>query len=358
MRAGVQPTKTESSMKAAALTDIGKCEIREIPDPKIAQDTDVLIRIKRVGICGSDMHSFTTGRIGPDRVKYPFVLGHETAGIVKEVGPGVTRVQAGQRIAIDPSLSCGACDQCLTGREHTCRSNLFLGVPGQLDGAMKELLVMPEESCFPIQKSMTFDEAVLTEPLAIAVYAVEKSGIPSKGTAAILGCGPIGMSVFHVLRTRDTSRIYVTEKIPERIEHGKLLNPDWIGNPAQTDIVREIIKREPLGMDVVYECSGDPETIRQAVSLLKPGGVLTIVGIAEVDTVPFPVHELRRKEIPVISIRRQVHCTQKAIDLITSGRTKVADMATHHFSLRDAARAFDLVANYRDGVMKAMITLD
>jgi len=350
--------KSEDSMKTSVLTDIRKCAIREVPDPKIVHDTDVLIRMKRVGICGSDLHYFTTGRIGFQIVKYPFITGHEAAGIVEEVGPGVTRVQAGQRIAIDPSLCCHTCDQCLTGREHTCRNNLFLGLPGQLEGAMSEFIVMPEESCFPIQDAMTFDEAVLTEPLAIAVYAVEKSKIPSNGTAAILGCGPIGMSVFHVLRAQMAGRVYVTEKIPERIEHGKSLDPDWIGNPRDSEIVGEINKREPLGVDVVYECSGDPETIHQAIAILKPGGSLILIGIAEADTVPFPTHELRRKEIPVISIRRQVHCTQKAIDLITSGKTDVSHLATHHFSLEETAKAFDLAANYHDGVMKAMIMLN
>jgi L-iditol 2-dehydrogenase len=152
--------------------------------------------------------------------------------------------------------------------------------------------------------------------------------------------------------------VYVTEKIPERIEHGKCLNPDWIGSPEQNNIVEEINKREPLGVDVVYECSGDPETIKQAIGILKPGGALILVGIAEADTVPFPTHELRRKEIPVISIRRQVHCTQKAIDLITSGKTNVGELATHHFPLEETAQAFDLAANYRDGVMKAMIMLN
>lgn len=345
-------------MKAAVLAEIGQFEMREMPDPKIIHDTDVLIRIKMVGICGSDMHYFNKGRIGSQIVKYPFVLGHEAAGIVEKTGEKVTRVKPGQRIAIDPSVFCGTCDQCLAGREHTCRNNLFLGSPGQLDGAMREFVVMPEESCFPIAESTAFEEAVLSEPLGIAVYSVQKSGIPNHATAAILGCGPIGMSVFHVLRSIDANRVYVTEKISERIEFAKALNPDWIGNPVQTDIIVEIMKREPLGVDVVYECSGDPETIDQAIQILKPGGVLTLVGIAEVDTIPFQVHEIRRKEIPVISIRRQVHCTQKAIDLIASGKTKMSPMATHHFSLDDTAKAFDLVSNYRDGVMKAMVAID
>ncbi|MEJ2628287.1 MAG: zinc-binding dehydrogenase, partial [bacterium] len=107
-----------------------------------------------------------------------------------------------------------------------------------------------------------------------------------------------------------------------------------------------------------YECSGDPEAIDQAIQLLKPGGTLTIVGIPEVDTVPFPIHELRRREITIVNIRRQVRCTPKALDLLTSNQINIEALATHHFSLEQIQPAFDLVAHYRDGVMKAMIEFD
>ncbi|MCL5020562.1 MAG: alcohol dehydrogenase catalytic domain-containing protein [Bacteroidetes bacterium] len=129
-------------MKAALLTEPGKFEIRQLPDPKIENDTDVLIRVKTVGVCGSDMHYYTTGRIGSQVVKYPFIVGHEAAGVVEKTGNGVTRVKPGQRIAIDPAVSCGKCDQCKSGRENTCRKLRFLGAPQQPDGAQCEYVVL------------------------------------------------------------------------------------------------------------------------------------------------------------------------------------------------------------------------
>lgn len=345
-------------MKAALLTGIRQFEIREVPTPKILRDTDVLVKIKTVGVCGSDIHYYTTGRIGSQIVQFPFVIGHEAAGVIESVGKNVTRVKPDQKIAIDPAVSCGHCDQCKAGRENTCRKLLFLGCPTQLDGSIAEYIVTDERSCFPISDSMTFDQAALSEPLAIGVYSVERSMLPAKADIAILGAGPIGMSVFHVLPTKNVGNVYVTDKIDQRLEFCKTLNPKFTANPGKVDVVKKISELEPLMLDVVYECSGDPAAISQGIQLLKPGGALVIVGIPEVDEISFPIHELRRKEITIVNIRRQVNCTQKAIDLLATGKINMDMMATHHFTLEKVQDAFELVANYRDGVMKAMITLD
>ncbi|HSQ76956.1 MAG TPA: alcohol dehydrogenase catalytic domain-containing protein, partial [Bacteroidota bacterium] len=297
-------------MKAAFLTGTGQFEIRELPAPKIVTDTDVLVRIRTVGVCGSDIHYFTTGRIGTQTVQFPFIVGHESAGVVERTGRGVTRVKPGQRIAIDPAVSCGECDQCRSGREHTCRSLRFMGAPRQLDGCMREFVVMPEQSCYPISDITTFEQATLAEPLAIAVYAVDRSPLAPKSNVAILGVGPIGMSVFHTLRTTAVGDVYVTDKQEPRLAMARQLYPAWSGDPDRLDIVQEIERREPLLLDIVYECSGDPAAIDQGVMLLKPGGTLVLIGIPETDDIAFDIHELRRKEITILNIRRQAHCTQ------------------------------------------------
>ena len=345
-------------MKAAFLTGLKQFEIQQVPDPKIIHDTDVLIRIKTVGVCGSDIHYFTSGRIGTQIVQFPFIVGHEAAGVVEKTGKKVNHVKPGQRIAIDPALSCGRCDQCKAGREHTCRKLVFLGNPKQMAGCLSEYIVLHEKCCYPIKNRMTFEQATLSEPLAIGVYAVKRSMLPAQANVAILGAGPIGMSVFHVLRTNKVGNIFVTDKIEERLMYSKKLKPKWTGNPNRADIVKEISNIEPLLLDVVYECSGDPQAIAQALQLLKPGGNLVLVGIPDVNETTFPIHELRRKEITIINIRRQVHCTQKAIDLLDRGRINMDSMVTHRFSLEETQKAFDLVANYRDGVMKAIISVD
>ncbi|HPC36243.1 MAG TPA: alcohol dehydrogenase catalytic domain-containing protein [Candidatus Marinimicrobia bacterium] len=345
-------------MKAVFLTGIKRFSLQQVADPTIVKDTDVLIRVKMVGVCGSDIHYYKNGRIGSQVIQFPFIVGHEAAGIVEGIGNKVTRVEIGQRIAIDPTVYCGSCDQCRSGRENTCRNLKFLGTPKQLSGALCEYIVLPENCCYPISERMTFEEAVLSEPLAIAIYSVERSHLQDNANVAILGVGPIGMSVFYVLRTKNVGNIYITDKIQERLGFAQQLNPRWSGNPDLTDIVSRINKQEPQQLDVVYECSGDMTAISQAVQLLKPGGTLVLVGIPEIDEISFPVHELRRKEITVINVRRQAHCTQKAIDLLENHLLNIKAMATHHFSLEETGEAFELVANYQDGVMKALISID
>ena len=345
-------------MKSALLTGIGKIEIKNIPVPKLIGNEDVLINIKMIGVCGSDIHYFTTGRIGNQVIEFPFTIGHEAAGIVEQVGKNVTKVKPGQRIAIDPAVYCGVCDQCRAGRENTCRELLFLGCPTQLDGALSQYIVLNEKNCFPIKDNTTFEQATLSEPLAIAVYAVQQSQLRNNDNIAILGAGPIGLSVLHVLKTKNVGDIYITDKIQERLDYAKKLNPKWYGNPNEIDVLKEITDQAPLLMDVVFECSGDPEAYKQAIQLLKPGGIFVIVGIPEVDDIAFPIHELRRREITIVNIRRQANCTQKAVDLLESNQINMDSMVTHHFPLEEISKAFDLVAKYKDGVIKAMISID
>jgi len=344
-------------MKAAFLTGIREIEVGEAPHPKLVDPRDVLLQIGTVGVCGSDVHYYTTGRIGPAVVKYPFILGHECAGTVLEVGPEVQRLKAGQRVAIDPLISCGQCDQCRSARAHTCRNQRFLGLPGQLPGCLVEYLVMPEECCYPIPDSMTVDQAVVVEPLAIGLYAQRMSRLQAGAKIAILGSGPIGLSVLLSSRAACACTSYVTDLLNARLQVARRCGADWTGNPRETDIVAAIRQREPLGMDFVFECAGEQETLDQGIELLKPGGTLLIVGIPEFDRASFGIHTLRHKELTIKNVRRQNQCVASAIELVVQGRAAVDHLVTHHFSLQEAGAAFDLVADYRDGVVKALIHL-
>jgi L-iditol 2-dehydrogenase len=343
-------------MRAALLTATKRIEIHRLPMPEIVHATDVLIRIEAVGICGSDVHYYRDGKIGDQVVSFPFTIGHEGAGTVERVGENVTRVRPGDRIAIDPAVFCGGCDQCLAGRENTCRNLLFLGCPGQLEGCLREYIVLPDKCCFPITPAMSFEQGALSEPLAIALYAVERTMDAPGAKAAILGAGPIGMSVYAVLKSKNAGAIYMTDAIEERVTFAKSQGAAWCGNVHTVDPVPEISRLEPLLLDAVYECCGKPEALQQAIALLKPGGVLAIVGIPEIDCCILPLHALRRKEITIKNIRRQNGCTRKAIDLLGNKTISLDALVTHRFPLERIQEAFDLVANYRDGVMKAMVS--
>ncbi len=345
-------------MKAMVLTGIREMEMLEIPNPEIKNDTDVLIKMKVVGICGSDVHYYSSGKIGNQIVSYPFPVGHEGSGEVISVGRSVTRVKPGDRIAIEPAMPCGDCDQCKGNRPHTCRNLRFLGCPGQADGCLSEYIVMPENSCFRIGINTTYTEAAISEPLAIGVYAVNQS-IPMEGASiGILGFGPIGMSVLLPVVLKGAKRIFVTDLIDERLSIAKACGATWTGNADREDIVKEIKSKEPLQLDVVFECCGKQEAMNQAIELLKPGGKLMIIGIPEFDLWQFSVDKLRHKEICIQSVRRQNHSLEEALELMEKGLVQVDAMPTHRFPFYQTKMAFDLVKGYRDGVMKAMIDFE
>jgi L-iditol 2-dehydrogenase len=343
-------------MKVARMTGIRGMRIDEAPEPRVVADDDVLIEMKRVGVCGSDIHYYTEGAIGSQVVAFPWTAGHEGAGVVREVGRAVTRVKPGDRIAIDPTISCGVCDQCVGGRRHTCRNQKFLGCPGQVAGCLAELIVLPESCCFPIPDGLKLDQAALVEPLSIAVYGVSLAGSLQGLDVAILGAGPIGQCVLAAAKAEGAERIYVTDKIDTRLAVAKHAGATWTGNPDREDVVAAIGQRCPLQLDVVFECSGDTAAIDQAVELLKPGGKLLLIGIpGGHNRVSFDINLLRRKEICIQNVRRQNECVDKAIGLIADGKVDMDYLLTHHFPLDGTRDAYELVADYRDGVLKAMI---
>lgn len=345
-------------MKTVHLTGIRQLEVSDVSRPQIKSPTDVLLKIDAVGLCGSDIHYYQTGKIGDQVVHYPFTLGHECAAVVEDVGPGCTAVKQGDPVVIDPAVSCGVCDMCLADRRHTCRNLRFLGCPDQLDGCLSEYYILPEDNCYPVSPDMTPAQRVLVEPLSIGLYAVNFIPIKSATSIGILGSGPIGLSVALSARAKGISRIYMTDKINSRLEAAKTAGGIWAANPEKTDIAKNIKEREPLLLDAVFECCGDQEALDLAVELLKPGGTLCLIGIPETDRIEFDVHQMRRKEIVLQNIRRQNRCISEAISLIQEQRVNVDFMATHAFSLSKTLEAFELVSRYADGVIKAMIYMD
>jgi len=345
-------------MKAVQLKALKQFDVTEQSKPSLENPDDVLLKVNQVGICGSDIHYYLEGGIGEQIIEFPYTVGHEFSGVVEEVGENVTDVQKGDLVAVEPAVSCGECDQCLAGRPHTCRELKFIGAPGQLSGAMKEYIVLPGENCFPVLDGMSSEAACLVEPLTIGCYAVELARDVRDKTLGILGVGPIGLSVLEAAKDQECGRMYVTDKLDYRLSIGSEAGAYWTGNPNTSDIVKGIRDKEPLGLDSVFECCGDQEALDQALDLLKPGGELLIVGIPSEDRISFDISKIRRKEITIKNVRRQNHCVNKAIDLIHRKPEIENRMHTHSFPPENTNTAFDVVANYRDNVVKAMIRFE
>jgi L-iditol 2-dehydrogenase len=344
-------------MNSMALTGLGTMDMIREPDPVIKKETDVMVRVSHVGVCGSDMHLYEEGHIGDNWVEYPCVVGHEGTGIIEEVGSGVKHVRAGDRIAIEPAQPCGGCDQCRAGRPHTCRNLKFLGSPGQAAGILSERIIIPGHCCFPLPDHLPNDRACLAEPLSISIWAVDLSGISADASIAILGSGPIGMCALLYARHLGVRNIYVTDPLDDRLVKARKAGATWTGNPDKEDIAGLIHASEPLGLDCIFDCCGKQEAMDQAVELLKPGGKIMIVGIPEFDNWSFATDKTRRKEACIQNVRRQNGRLQLAIDLIAAGNVDTDQLVTHRFAFPRTGEAFALVNDYGDGVMKALIEL-
>ena len=345
-------------MKKVVLTGIQKMELISCKEPEVLQQNEVKIAIKSIGVCGSDIHYYSEGKIGSQVVKYPFPVGHECSGIITEIGDDVKNVKVGDMVVVDPAVHCGKCDQCQAGRPHTCRNNKFLGCPGQLDGCLAEYIVMPDFTCFPVTGKLNEQQAALIEPLSIGVYAVKLAQITgSQSSSVIFGAGPIGLSILLKLLADNTTNIGVVEPLEYRLKKSGEIGARYLINPKTENVEIRVQKEEEWLVDVAFEASGEQDAVDNAIKILKPGGKLVLVGIPPSAQYTFDMDLMRRKELTVINVRRQNHCVEEAIDLVVGGKIDVQKMVTHHFTLEETAVAFDTVEGYKDGAIKAMINL-
>ncbi len=341
-------------MKAVLFTGLNKIQVYEWDEPKITNDNDVLVEISACGICGSDIHYLINGKIGSQIVKYPHISGHEASGIVLETGKSVKKVKKGDKIAIEPAVSCLKCDQCIAGRFNTCRNIKFLGCPDELTGAFSEKIVIPERNCFKIPETLPVETAAFAEPLSISIYSVQRSGRMKNKSIAILGTGPIGLGVLLAAKIEHPRKIYVTDKIKNRLDTAMKLGADWCGNANDPELTKVILSEEPHQVDTVFECSGNFATIAHAFEILKPGGLLVIVGIPEDNDMILKADQFRRKELTVTYIRRQNECLESAVKFLDSIQEKAKLLITHKFKYEKAETAFDTVSKYKDGIIKAI----
>jgi L-iditol 2-dehydrogenase len=215
---------------------------------------------------------------------------------------------------------------------------------------------MPEQSCYPVDaRTVSLEAAAFSEPLAIGVWATELAGSLRDAAVGILGFGPIGASVLLASLGSRPRRVYVSDRIDARLEIARTTGASWVGNPDRQDVVRSIVAEEPGGLDVVFECCGKQETLDQATELLRPAGKLMFVGIPEADRVCFSPDRLRRGELCIQNVRRQNECVDKALGLLASGAVELSLFVTHRYPFGQVKEAFDVVKDYRDGVMKAMV---
>ena len=341
-------------MKALVLHGIRDLRVDDLPEQEPGPGR-LKVRIRAVGVCGSDIHYYKHGRIGKQVVEKPIIAGHEAAGEIVQLGPGVEGLEVGQRLAVDPAHPCGTCDWCATGRPNLCPEVRFRSTP-PYDGLMCEFAVVERHQCIPIPDGMTWEETAMLEPLQVAVHATNLACVKPNETVAVVGCGSIGLGCMEMARVAGAGRLLVTDRLDYRLKLARTLGADEIINIDKKNPEEEVRRLTGgRGADLVYECTNRAAGAPQAWSLAAIGGRVIMVGIPEEDEIAIDAHEPRCKELQVQYVHRSRHAARQAIDLVASRRIDVATWVTHRVPLARAKKAFDMVADYADGVLKAVI---
>jgi len=343
-------------MKAFALVAPSQFGPAELPDEPAPGPGEVVVHPVACGVCASDVHYWQHGHIGDQVItSYPYALGHECAGVVVEVGEGVTHVGPGRRVALEPGITCGECRPCREGRENICRNVRFLATP-MYHGAMRDTILTPARNVEPMPDSMTFEQAALCEPLGVGIHATRLAGVSEGETVAIFGAGPIGLSTAVAARCRKAGRILVAEPVAERRALAEDMGFEAID--IDSDPVERIRKMTGGGVDVTFEAAGDLRAMAWITAAARIGGRATIIGIPAEDTVSFDIHRIRRAELTIFNSRRANRTLPEAVRMIAGPGAEISKIATHRFPVSDAGRAFEMSSRRSDGVVKAMLLLD
>ena len=344
-------------MKAARLYGEHDMRIEELTVP-IPADGELLIQVRAVGVCGSDVHYYEDGGIGVNKITEPHVLGHEFAGVVVALGPGVDGPPVGTRVAVEPAIHCGHCEFCHEGNPNLCRNIQFVSTP-PLGGSLVEYIAHPAELVFPLPDDLGFLDGAMLEPLGVAIHTVNLAHVRPGDTVAVLGSGPIGLLTMEVALASGARVAYVTDLMPERLAFASKLGARDVFQADQGDPVAWIHElTDGRGVDVVFECAWAAETVGQAVEMAKAGGKVLIAGIpSSNDQIAYAASTARRKGLTIKMVRRMKHTYPRAIDLLQGGQLDVRSLVTHRFPLDEAVAAFDLVEHRGDGVIKALIEM-
>jgi L-iditol 2-dehydrogenase len=317
---------------------------------------EVLVRVRAVGVCGSDLHYFSEGSIGDIRCAYPMVLGHEPAGEIDKTGPGVTGWSPGDRAIFEPALYCYHCEYCLTGRHNICANVRFLSMPGE-PGFLRDYVILPAMNLLALPAGLSFDAGTLVEPLAVALHSMQFAAVRPGETAAVFGAGPIGLLTIAALRMCGASRIWAVEPVASRQELARWMGASCVVHPSEVPAKAILRDTGWRGVDVAFDCAAKGDTLNQCLRATRNGGRVILTGIPSSETVPFEFHVMRRKELALFNVRRSNHESHAALDLLTREPGRFQPILTHTRSLSRVQEAFEIVEGYRDGVGKMVIEL-
>jgi len=345
-------------MKAVYLHAPHDLRVHEEPIPRLTEPDHVLLRVAAVGICGSDCHFYERGKIGRFVVKEPLILGHELAGTVVEIGREVQGLKPGDRVAVEPGIPCRRCPRCKGGRYNICEQEvIFMATPGLIHGAFREYLTWPADLLFKLPETMSLEDGAMVEPLAVGVQACRRGGIAPGHSAAVLGAGPIGLLAAQTAAAYGAHPVVVTDVIPLRVALAEKLGLAAVDAGKEDPVEAMRRATDGKGPDVVIETAGTIPTIRQAMTAVRTGGVVVLVGLPPEDEATLPLMDMLQREYDLRSVFRYANCYPAAISLIAAGRIQLAPLRTHEFPLERTEEALQTTVGRKHEAIKVMVKL-
>lgn len=348
-------------MKSLVLEKKDELSLREFPDIDQVEETvgprDVRIKLHTVGICGSDVHYYTHGRIGPFVVNDPMILGHEASGVVIEVGSEVTTLREGDRVCMEPGIPDPNSRATRLGMYNVDPAVRFWATP-PIHGILRPTCVHPESFTFKLPDNVSFAEAAMVEPLAVGVHASTKARIKPGDVAVVLGAGPIGLVTVLSALAAGCSRVFVTDLAEKKLEIAAGLSPAVTPVHATSDSIVERVKAETdgWGADVLFEATGSPKAAAQVFEPLAPGGCVVMIG-GQPDPISYDAGAAMVREARVENIFRYAHAFPRCVAMLSSGAIDVKPLITRTFDFDDSVKAFEIAASAPPADVKMQIKL-
>jgi L-iditol 2-dehydrogenase len=341
-----------TSMRAGVLYGVRDLRAEDVPVPTPGPE-DVLVRVTTNGLCGSDIHFYKEGKLGPFVVDRPYIPGHECCGVVVRTaafgGPTV-----GTRVAIEPGIPCRRCALCKSGRYNLCRDVVFMSAP-PVNGTFAEYAMVPADFAHILPDSVDEESGAFVEPLAVGVQACTRSGLTAASTVAVIGAGPIGLVTMLVARAFGAARVILVDGLPNRLALASQLGADATINFREENPEARIAELTDGGADFVFDASGSVAGSASAPGLAVRGGSVTFIGWPEAATFPFPVETILEKELDVHGTNRYANAFPRAIALLAAGKIDIHPLVSHRFTLGQVTDAFRFAADNPAETMKVMV---
>jgi D-xylulose reductase len=343
-------------MKALVLESARNLNVRDIEIPETLGPHDARIRIHTVGVCGSDVHYYQHGAIGPFVVREPMVLGHEAAGVVEEVGSAVTTLRPGDRVCMEPGIPDPNNRATRLGMYNLDPGVRFWATP-PIHGCLRPTVIHPAAFTFRLPDNVSFGEGAMVEPLAVGMHAANKARLKPGDFAVVLGAGPIGMVTAMAALAGGCSRVLITDVQTPKLELAATLGPITPVNVGKEDL-GAIVRRETdgWGADVVFDAVGLPQSFAQALDALCPGGCVVLIGMPGAP-LPFDVVAAQVKEARLETIFRYAHVYPRALALMGSRKIDVRPLITDRYAFADSIAAFDYGCRMKPTSVKIHIEL-